>query len=154
MVYIFGGFRSSGSHAIHAGGKGDVTDTRVAWTSLSSSYVATPLLHDSHLYWIDDRGQAWCTHAEDGSLVYRERVKDLQSGGRPVYASPILIGDRIFVVTRRDGTLVLPASPEFKVLHQNRINSDPFDFNGTPAVTGDASFLRSDRAIYCIKTAS
>lgn len=151
MVYAFGGYRSAGSHAIRAGGQGDVTGSRMAWSSRNSSYVASPLLYLNHLYWIDDRGQAWCVSATDGELVYRERVKGLQASNRPVYASPILVGQRIYVVTRRDGTLVLPAKPEFRILEQNRIMADGSDFNATPAVSDGALFLRSNRFLYCIK---
>ena len=107
VVFSFGGYRSSGSLAVRAGGKGDVTDSHTIWTNRSSSYVATPLLHEQRLYWIDDRGIAYCTSANDGEVVYRERVQDLSSG-RPVYASPTLIGDYIYVVTRRSGTIVYP----------------------------------------------
>ncbi|MFN9982205.1 MAG: serine/threonine protein kinase, partial [bacterium] len=56
MLYIFGGYRSSGSLALRTGGTGDVTKSHIAWTSRNSSYVVTPVLHDGHLYWIDDQG--------------------------------------------------------------------------------------------------
>ncbi|WP_146399175.1 hypothetical protein [Planctomycetes bacterium CA13] len=55
-IYTFGGYRFAGSHAIRAGGKHDVTDSHMVWSNRESSYVATPLFHDDHLYWIDDRG--------------------------------------------------------------------------------------------------
>ena len=74
-VYTFGGYRSSGSVSVRAGGKGDVSKSHVNWTSRTSSYVATPLLHDGQFYWIDDRGLANSTSATDGKEVYRERVK-------------------------------------------------------------------------------
>ena len=49
---------------------------------------------------------AFCTKASDGEVVYRERIDGLSRGGRPVYASPVLAGDRIYVVSRYDGTFV------------------------------------------------
>ncbi|MFG0294274.1 MAG: PQQ-binding-like beta-propeller repeat protein [Maioricimonas sp. JB045] len=148
-VYSFGGFRSSGSVAIQAGGKGDVSDDHLLWTSRSSSYVATPLLHEGRFYWIDDRGIAYCTSAADGELIYRERVDDL-GGGRPVYASPVLIGGRIYVVTRRDGTIVYPPGDAFEPIARNRFAGDDTDFNASPAVSDGKLYLRSDQALYCV----
>ena len=93
-IYAFGGYRSSGSHAFPTTGTDDITDKEI-WYSRSSSYVATPLLHDGHLYWFNDRGIAYCTSAKDGEIVYQKRVSELTSGGSPVYASPVLAGDKI-----------------------------------------------------------
>lgn len=152
-VYTFGGYRSSGSHAFPVGGNADGSKDATEsekWYARNSSYVATPLLHDGHLYWIDDRGQAYCSRASDGELVYRERMKGLSSGGRPVYASPVLAGDRIYVVSRYDGTFVLPAKPEFEILAQNRFAGDESDASGTPAISGNDLFLRTGKFLYCV----
>mgnify|MGYP006273420593 CR=1 FL=1 len=149
-IFVFGGFRSSGSYCLRSGGKGDITGTHVRWQSRSSSYVATPVHVDGRLYWADDQGIAWCLRADTGATVYRERIPDLRAGGRPVYASPIVAGGRIYVPTRRDGTLVIPAEETFSVLAVNRIAGDDTDFNATPAVHGNRLILRSNRALYAI----
>jgi outer membrane protein assembly factor BamB len=151
-LYLFGGVRSSGSLAIRAGGKGDVSKTNTIWSSRNSSYVATPVLSGEHLYWVDDRGIAWCLQASSGSVVYRQRVAGLQTGGRPVYASPVLAGDKIVVITRWDGTLILPANASFKILAQNRFSGDDTDFNATPAISNGELFLRSNLALYCVSS--
>lgn len=148
-IFAFGGFRSSGSHAFPVGGEDDVTSDEL-WYARNSSYVATPLLHEGHFYWIDDRGIAYCTRASDGEQVYRERVPGLTSGGRPVYASPVLAGDRIYIVSRYDGTFVLPARPEFEILAQNQFADDDSDASGTPALSGNEMFVRSGKYLYCI----
>ena len=148
-VFVFGGYRSSGSHAFPINGKDDMTSKEI-WYARSSSYVATPLLHDGHLYWIDDRGMAYCTDAENGEIVYRERVNGLSGNGRPVYASPVRAGDRIYVVSRYEGTFVLPAKPQYEILAQNSFSSDESDASATPAVVGNNLFLRTGKFLYCI----
>lgn len=148
-VYSFGGYRASGSIAVKVGGKDDVTDSHVKWTNRSSSYVATPLLHSDRFYWIDDRGIAYCTSAKDGEVIYKDRVNDLESG-RPVYASPILIDDKIYVVTRRSGTIIYSPGDEFQPLAQNRFATDESDFNASPAISENRLYLRSDQSLYCI----
>ncbi|MFN9719690.1 MAG: PQQ-binding-like beta-propeller repeat protein [Planctomycetota bacterium] len=153
-VFVSGGFRSSGSYRIRGGGKGDVTKTHVDWQSRSSSYVATPVHHEGRLYWADDQGIAWCLDAETGKQIYRERVPGLKAGGRPIYASPILIENRLYIVTRRDGTLVVPATTDFSVEATNRFSSDETDFNATPAVHGSRLILRSNQSLYCVGKSS
>lgn len=148
-IYSFGGYRASGSIAVKAGGKDDVTDSHIQWTNRSSSYVATPLLLNGRFYWIDDRGIAYCTSASDGEVVYKSRVDNLQSG-RPVYASPILIGEKIYLVTRRSGTLVYMPGDSFEPIAQNIFADDDTDFNASPAVSDGKLYLRSNQALYCI----
>ncbi len=149
-VYAFGGYRSSGSLAIKAGGKGDVTESNVLWTSRNSSYVATPILLDRRLYWIDDRGMYYCASAETGELIHRARVPDINQGGRPVYASPIAIDGKIFIQTRSSGVLVLQPGDELQIVAQNKFESDESIFNATPAVDAGQLFLRSDAYLYCV----
>ncbi len=149
-VFVFGGFRSAGSLALKAGGKGDVTNSQIQWSSRNSSYVATPVLHEGHLFWISDSGLAFCVSAATGELVYRERVPEIKAGGRPVYASPVVANGKIYVQTRWDGLLVLQAKPEFNVLAQNKFSGDESDFNATPAISNHQIFLRSNQFLYAV----
>jgi outer membrane protein assembly factor BamB len=151
-IYAFGGYRSSGSLAIRAGGKGDVTDSNVLWTSRSSSYVATPVLLDRKLFWIDDRGLYQCVHADTGESIIRSRMPGDLVGQRPVYASPIGINGKIYAQTRESGLFVIEPSTELIVIAQNQFASDDSTFNATPAVDAGQLFLRSDRFLYCVQS--
>ena len=150
-IYVFGGYRSAGSYRIRSGGKGDVTKSHIDWYSRNSSYVATPVHYDGRLYWIDDQGIAWCQEASSGKQVYRERVQQLRSGGRPVYASPIVADGKLYVVTRFDGTLIIPATSEFTVESQNVLATDESAFNATPAIYNNQLLLRSNQFLYCMR---
>lgn len=152
MLYVFGGYRSSGSLALRTGGVGDVTKSHIAWTSRNSSYVVTPVLHDRHLYWIDDQGMYFCAKASTGELVQKKRVTGIESKGRPVYASPILVDGKIYAQTRGSGLFVIAGEPELKILHQNKFESDHSIFNGTPAVANGQLFLRSYASLYCVES--
>jgi outer membrane protein assembly factor BamB len=148
MIYVTGGYPATGSVAFKAEGKGDIT-SKITWTSRDASYVASPVLHEGHLYWIDDKGVAFCANAETGKTVYRERL--VGGGGRPVYASPVLCDGKLFIPSRWEGVYVIAAKPEFELLAENRFPDDKSDFNGTPAISGRQMFLRSDQALYCIE---
>jgi len=160
IVYVTGGYPRSSSAAIRAGRTGsskDVTKTNIVWTTSAASYVATPLVHRGHLYWLDDRGTAWCLEAATGKQVYRERLADAVRGsgsGRICYASPVLAGDKLYVVSRAGGTYVFDAAPKFKQLARNRFASDSSDFNATPAISDGQVLLRSNRFLYCVAAAA
>jgi len=153
VVYAFGGYPQLAAVAVKTGGKGDVTQSHVLWRSRDSSYIPTPVLHEGHLYFASDAGFAVCLDAKTGSLVYKERLPGASTGGRgkPFYASAVLANGQVYAVSRRSGTFVFPAAPEFKVVAQNHL-TDEGQFNATPALDGQTLFLRSDRYLYCIKS--
>lgn len=71
-------------------------------------------------------------------------------GGMQLYASVVAAGDKLYAVTRTDGTFVLAATPEFKHIGTNKIDSDTSRFDATPALGGGRLYLRSNEALYCI----
>ena len=152
IVYVFGGFRRPGSLAVRAGGKGEVTKTHVLWTSRISTYVPTPIFHEGHLYWVSDRGLVRCVEAGTGKSVFREQLS--REGGtsrsRAFYASPVLADGKLYAVSRAGRTYVFAAKPELQQIAVNRLESERGVFNGTPAVSHGAIFLRSARFLYCI----
>lgn len=156
IVCVFGGYRNTRSVAINAGGKGDVTDTHVLWSSRDASYVPSPVIHKERLYWVSDQGIAFCADVKTGETFYRERLSRTGGsgggrGGKPFYASVVLAGDRLVCVSRRGGTYVLAAKPEFEQLAHNQFASDETDFNASPAINDGQIFLRSNRFLYCVE---
>jgi len=150
VVYATGGFPRQGTIAVRAGGKGDVTATNVLWSSQNASYVPSPILYGGRLFVVSDQGFAICQEAKTGKLVYKERLPGV-SGAKPFYASAVLANGCLYAVSRRAGTFVIEAKPEFKVVAHNQLAGDDTDFNGTPAVVGPQLFLRSNRYLYCIE---
>jgi outer membrane protein assembly factor BamB len=71
-------------------------------------------------------------------------------GNKPFYASPLVVGDMIYAVSRKQGTLVYPAKPRFEKPTINLIASDTTDFNATPSVSDGCLYLRSNKALYCV----
>ena len=74
---------ASSAVAVKAGGRGDVTRTHRLWTSTKGSNVSSPIVHDGHLYWMNDnKGTAYCAEARTGKVVYEERVERAAAGVR------------------------------------------------------------------------
>ena len=144
IVYGLGG-RGSPSAAVRAGGRGDVSETRVVWKNNVGAYVPSPAIHDGHLYWASDR-IATCLKLDTGEEVYRERLE----GARDLYASVVIADGKIYAVSRWNGTFVIAAKPRFEQLAHNIFDSDESDFNASPAVSDGQLLLRSDRFLYCL----
>jgi len=153
VVYAFGGNQRPATVAIRTGGRGDVTGTHVKWTVPRGPDFGSPVLHAGHLYYATARGTAVCLDAETGAEVYQERLRG-GPGGVRTYASPVLADGKLFYATRRAGTLVVAATPVFRLLARNVVADDAGDFSATPMVTGREIFLRSDRALYCFAAAT
>jgi outer membrane protein assembly factor BamB len=146
VVYVIGG-RTNTALAIRAGGTGDVTATHALWHLNRGSNVSSPVYHAGHLYWASEsRGIFYCVNAKDGKLVYEERLRP--SPDR-IYASPVLADGKLYLVSQTDGTYVIDAKPEYKLLARNSLGDESV-FNASPAVADGRMFLRSDRALYCI----
>jgi len=143
ICYVIGG-RSGGRAAIRLGGEDDVTETNILWSTAVGSYVSSPVLYNGHLYWFTHRGFALCVDAQTGKEVTRKRL------GGEFYASPVLIKDKLYAVSRFDGTYVLEATPELTQVAHNRL-SDESDFSGSPAVSDGQLIVRSDKYLYCIE---
>lgn len=140
VVYVLGG-RTSMTIAVKAGDKGNVKEL---WRARVGSNVTSPVVYGDHLYWVSDRNKvAYCLKLSDGKVVYKERV-DSQP-----YASSVIADGKIYVVTRRGGTIVLVAGPEFEELANNKL-TDSAQFNASPIVSDGKLYLRSDQNLYCI----
>jgi outer membrane protein assembly factor BamB len=132
--------------AIRGGGEGDVTKTHKLWQIAKTSSVPSPLYDDGRLYWVNAAGIACCVKADDGKVVYEERL----AGMGKVYGSLLLADGKLYCVSREKGIgVVLAAGPEFKEVARNDIG-DTSVFNATPVPCNGRLLLRSDRFLYCV----
>lgn len=146
IVYCLGGRSGVASLAVRTGGKGDVTKSHRLWTSLKGSNVSSPVIHDGHIYWMNDNHEiAYCAKAETGDIVYEQRIN--RAG--QVYASPLLADGRIYYLTREGKAFVVAANPKFEQLATNDLNDGTL-FNGSFAVDGSRLLVRSDKYLYSI----
>jgi outer membrane protein assembly factor BamB len=146
IAYTIGG-RKNTAIAVRTGGRGDVTDSHVLWRTGKGSNVTSPVYLDGYLYWFHERGTAVCVNAENGEVVYEERLEpklDL------MYASVLAADGKLYGLSRQDGTYVLAAKPEFEQLTVNKFADDSTRANACPIVSDAQILLRTDKAIYCI----
>lgn len=147
VCYITGG-RKPYFMAVRAGGRGDVTDSHILWKTERTPKVATPILVDGYLYFIDQRAKAVCMNAETGEVVYDEQL-EIEGRGDKVYGSYVAMGGRLYCFSRVGGCVVVPAAPNFELSALNSLGDDSV-FNATPIVDDGQIIIRSDKRLYCI----
>ena len=75
LLFLSTSYDSSSLLAIRADGKGDVTDTHIAWTMKKDApHTPSPLLDGEELYVVSDRGIAMCLKAKTGEVIWSERL--------------------------------------------------------------------------------
>jgi len=130
--------------AVKPDGRGDITDTHVAWKfARGLPYVPSPLYYDGRVYLVRDGGMMSSFDAKTGKTFYtQERLNALGN----YYASPVAADGRIYV-TSLDGVLtVIKAGGEKpKVLHQVKFGQR---IAATPALAGGNLYVRTDGKLY------
>jgi outer membrane protein assembly factor BamB len=98
-----------------------------------------------HLYFFDKI--AVCFDKRTGEEKYRKR---LPSGSTAV-GSPLVVGDRIYLVNERGRTVVVKTGDVFEVLAESSLGDSGEIFWATPAVADGSLFIRSSDAVYCVR---
>ena len=145
LAFASGGYPKSETVAVRADGSGEVV-----WRNTTKVYVPSMLVHDGHLYAVNDSGMAFCWEAATGAEKWKERL------GGVFNTSPVLAGDHLFFA-REDGTtfVVKPDPAKLTVVSENKVGSEVF---ATPAFAGNRIYLRVAEVIegkrqeflYCI----
>ncbi len=148
IVYLTSGFRGNALLAIRlAGAEGDITDSEsVVWTlDAHTPYTPSPLLHGGLIYMLlRNNGILSCFDARTGQEHFtRQRLRGLNV----VYASPVGVDGRVYIVGKNGTTLVIKHGPTYQLLETNVLDDQ---FTASPAVVKDELFLRGHRALYCI----
>jgi outer membrane protein assembly factor BamB len=143
LAFFVTGMTKAEMLAVRTDGKGDITDTGIAWRVKSHiGRYASPLLIDGLIYTAADEAFLTCLEASTGKVVWSERV-----GGK-FAASPIYADGRIYWFDRAGLTTVIKPGREFKVIATNKLDDE---FMASPAVDGKALYLRTLPNLYRIE---
>ena len=144
QLIISTGFGKGELLAVRADGVGDVTATHVVWREdKSMPSKPSPLLVDGLIYTMQDSGIAVCLDEKTGQQVWQARV------GGNFSASPIYADGKLYFFSEEGKIVVLAPGREFKQLAENTL---PDGFMASPAVAGQALFLRTRAALYRVET--
>ncbi len=145
-IFVSGGYPKNHTVAVRA-------DGTTAWENTVRVYVPSMIHKDGHLYATTDAGMAVCWKSDTGQEVWKERL------GGDFYASPVMVGDRVYASNLRAKTFVFEATPKgFKLLAENQAGDEAY---ASPVICGSRIYLRVARRgedrqefLYCIGQSS
>ena len=144
LVFLSTSYDSAAVLAIRPDGKGDVTETHVAWT-LKKGAPHTPslLLLGRDLYMVADKGVASCVDAATGEPYWQERI-----GGN--YSSSLVYADdKIFIQSEEGKTQVLKPGTTFeKPIETGFTNERTL---ASYAIGDGALFIRTEKNLYRVQ---
>ncbi len=79
---------------------------------------ASPIMHQGYAYWVNRVGVVFCVDASSGEVVYSERTK------QQCWATPLAVGDRIYLFGKEGLCTVIKSGPNFEILAENALWND------------------------------
>jgi outer membrane protein assembly factor BamB len=114
------------------------------WAIRSEDNIPSPLVHGDEFVFVKDSGLLTVFDSATGEAEFGpERIE----GAASVWASPVLAGDRLYVVARDGKTAVVDLAPEVKTIAVNELEDE---FDASPAVAGNELLLRGKKHLYCL----
>jgi outer membrane protein assembly factor BamB len=123
--------------AVRPGGRGEVTDTHVAWQlNRSIPEIPSPLFHQDRIYMVRNGGLLTCVNAVTGKIVYDQRLE----GAGQYSASPVIAAGHLYLVSNRGLVSVVKAGDAFELVHQHDLGEPAFV---TPAFDPTTIYIRT-----------
>ena len=147
-VFASGGHPETDTVCVRADGSAEVL-----WRKREIAYVPSMLVHDGYIYAVNGEvGIIYCWKSETGERAWRMRLPPL------FRASPVLVGDDIYLANTRGTTFVFKANPEkYESVAQSQLGDEIY---ATPSICGGRIYLRAadsssgtrKETLYCIGT--
>src|SRR4029453_1945000 len=129
-------------HAISPNGQGDITESRLLWTSREvGRVVGTPIAKDGLLYVGDLGGTVHCVDAARPAQVCKLQTNDA------IWGCLLLAGDRLYVGNVGGSMTVLRAGRRKELLAQIEMDAPLYS---RPALVGDALYRATANRLYLI----
>ncbi|MBI3867505.1 MAG: PQQ-binding-like beta-propeller repeat protein [Verrucomicrobia bacterium] len=134
---------SNGVFAIHAGARGNLGETNLAWRSTRSlPYVSSPLAHQGRVFTMKSGGLASCYDLKTGRAFYQdERVGAVGD----YYSSAIVADGRIYIGSQSGMMVVLREGESLEVLARNDLGQPVM---ATPAAVGRSLYVRAGDTLF------
>lgn len=149
VCYAGGGFRNN-LMAVRPGGRGDVTKSNRLWLqplANSQGHLGAGVIFRGHIYLVNTTGLAECFELKTGKTIWTERLTGTGGSGG-LWASPVLVGDQLYVPNRNADVFVLRANPKFELLAANSVGGE--SMSASLAVAGGDIFIRTHKHLWCI----
>ncbi len=116
---------------------------QIAWQLTTGvPYVPCIAVRGDLLFLLTDGGQAACLRVANGEEVWRQPL-----GVGTFYGSPIVVGDRLYAISRRGEVVAWSASAVFTLHGISKLTEGSF---ATPAVADGRMYLRSFTTVIAV----
>ncbi len=138
LVFISSSWPKQILYAIRPDGKGDVTQTHVAWRDTKGAPYM--LVAGDHLLTVNNFGVAFCYEAATGNVLWQEKL------GKH-HASPVLVGGLVYLINDDGQVNVIKPGPQFERVAQYQLGENCY---ASPAISDGQVFLRGFKHLLCI----
>jgi outer membrane protein assembly factor BamB len=148
LLYVISG-KPGDVYAVRTGGDGDVTSSHMVWHTprRGGRDLSSPILVDRFLLVVNMAGIGTCYDVTTGKTLWTERL------GGAYSASPIAVGDLVYIQDEAGRTLVIKPGTSLEILAENQFGPGEGEvFRSSMAASQGQLFFRSDRAVYCVAT--
>lgn len=108
----------------------------------SIPYVPTPVASGGRLYLLYDKGIMTCLDLKSGSVLWRQRIPG------EYFSSPLLLGSKIYCISRSGTLLVLRAGDRFELLGTTELGEGT---HSTPAAADGVLVIRTFTKLLAVK---
>jgi outer membrane protein assembly factor BamB len=128
--------------AVRWDGRGDVTQTHIAWRNNDAAPdIASPVSDGEFIYLLDTQGLLACLQTSDGKQVYEYDLKAM------CQASPSLVGDKLYVLDEKGTMHIGSAGATFEPLAVCELGER---CTASPAFAQGRIYIRGEKHLYCI----
>lgn len=139
------GFGKANMLAVRLGGKGDVTDTHVAWElGRTVPLKPTVVFVDGHIYMMDDHGIFSCVDPADGEILWQTRF------GGAFSSTPLYADGKLYCFDEGGKCYVLRLSPDEDKKEVVAVNTLDDGLYATPCAQDGTLFVRTKTYLYRI----
>jgi outer membrane protein assembly factor BamB len=129
--------------AIRCDGRGDVTETHVAWKKdCPTPDISSPVSNGEFIFLLDGAGVLTCYETQNGEMVWDHRFDDF------FLTSPSIAAGWIYLVSDNGKTYRVKAAREFE--QADSISTLDETIMASPAFLDGRIIIRGDKNLYCI----
>ena len=140
LVFISSSWPMQKILAIRPNGKGNVTETHVAWSSKAGApYTPSMIVVEPFLLSVERSGQAFCFEAESGEILWQEKLERH-------HASPVLVDGLVYFINDNGQINVIRPSGEYQQEARYELGESCY---ASPAISDGQVFIRGFEHLYC-----
>lgn len=128
--------------AIRPDGRGDVTETHIAWSvEEGGPDICSPVSNGKLIFLLTTEGVLSCCQVADGKRLWEHDF------GEYFQASPSLVGNNVYLLSEKGVMYIIEAGQEYKQLARCELGEDS---SGSPAFADGRIYIRGIENLYCI----